>query len=137
MTTTQLYADIAARIEARLNCINANPRNTEWESKHEQQVLEWVKEFFPSGSGFDCGTKIDLDASSADKLVFNTSFHHMNDCGMYDGWTEHTVTVKPSLAHGFSVTITGRDRNGIKEYMHDCFYTALSTTDHHEQEVAA
>jgi hypothetical protein len=50
----------------------------------------------------------------------------MNEQGSYDGWTEHTVIVTPSLAMGYRLRITGRDRNGIKEYMHDVFNAALN-----------
>jgi hypothetical protein len=73
----------------------------------------------PSGSGFDNGTQIDEDRS--DVLRFATAFHHMDECGMYDGWTEHTIRVKPSLAWGFDLKVSGRDRNGIKDYIADVF----------------
>ena len=46
-----------------------------------------------------------------------THFHHMNDGGFYDGWTEHSVVVTPSLVYGFDTRITGRDRNDIKNYI--------------------
>lgn len=82
-----------------------------------------VKEYMPSGSGFDNGTTIDLDASREDRLVFNTAFHHMNEGGFYDGWTEHTVTVKPSF-WGTSIKVGGRDRNLIKDYIGDTFHHA-------------
>src|SRR5208282_4608245 len=100
-----LYSELASTVQARLNCIaahNADGRLNwpeEWEAKHEEHILSLVEDYMPSGSGFDSGTKIDLDRSHADKLVFNTAYHHMNESGMYDGWTEHTVTVLPSL-HG-------------------------------------
>lgn len=74
----------------------------------------------PSGSGLDTGVKLDLDRSSAEKLVFDTEFHHLNENGYYDGWTQHTVTVTPSF-DGFNLKISGRDRNGIKDYLYDLF----------------
>jgi len=49
----------------------------------------------------------------------------MNEHGFYDGWTEHRITVKPSLAFGFELTISGRDRNEIKDYLSDVFYLWL------------
>ena len=73
----------------------------------------------PSGSGFDSGTKFDFDKSTPNKLVFQTSYHHMNQNGYYDGWTEHTITVTPSLQFGFDAVIGGRDRNGWKEYAYE------------------
>jgi hypothetical protein len=81
----------------------------------------------PSGSGFDSGTTLDLDASHADKLVFQTSFHHMDENGYYDGWTEHTVTVTPSLRDRYHIRISGRNRNDIKEMIHQSFDVALET----------
>jgi hypothetical protein len=100
--------------------------NSEWSRKHRERIETLVQKHFPSGSGFDVGTGIDLDASSEEKLVLHTSFHHMNEGGMYDGWTDHIIRVYPSLAFGFRTTISGRDRNQIKEYMGECFCNALS-----------
>lgn len=75
------------------------------------------RETLPSGSGFDSGTKVDLESSKPNRIVLETSFHHMNDCGMYDGWTEHKVIVVPDMIYGIDIRITGRDRNGIKYYI--------------------
>jgi len=79
-----------------------------------------VMDTAPSGSGIDDGTKLD-DTSTANKLVFNTGFHHMNENGYYDGWTDHQVIVTPSLAYGFDMRITGRDRNDIKDYLYEVY----------------
>jgi hypothetical protein len=49
----------------------------------------------------------------------------MNDNGMYDGWTTHQVIVTPSLAFGFTLKITGRDRNQIKDYLSETYHYAL------------
>src|SRR5262249_48279067 len=76
-----LYSELSNAIQARLNCLSpdANDSQREWADKHEERILSLVREHMPSGSGFDNDTKIDLDASHAEKLVFHTSFHHMND----------------------------------------------------------
>ena len=128
-----LYSELSGLIEARLSCIQVRDGLTSgdrenasvWADKHEDTIERLVKDFMPSGSGFDSGTKIDLDASHADKLVFTTGYHHMNDGGFYSGWTEHTVAVTPSLQHGYSLRISGRNRNEIKDYMHESFNHAL------------
>jgi hypothetical protein len=52
----------------------------------------------------------------------------MNDVGYYDGWTEHTVTVTGSLTSGYKMTISGRDRNDIKEYLYETFSAWLDET---------
>ncbi len=85
-----------------------------------------VKEHMPSGSGVDNGTSLDLARSRPDRLIFATSFHHMTEHGMYDGWTEHEVIVIPLYcAMEFSIRVTGRNRNDIKEYLHELFRDAL------------
>lgn len=78
----------------------------------------------PSGSGWDCGTRIDGD-STPDRPVLFGHFHHMDSNGSYRGWTDHAVIVTPSLAFGIEVKITGRDRNGIKDYLAELFHDAL------------
>ena len=88
-------------------------------------MLDWLeKQFLPSGSGFDSGTTIDRDVSCDTKVVLNTSYHHMNENGMYDGWTDHKVTVRPTF-HSPDITISGRNRNDIKDYMQNVFYDHL------------
>lgn len=123
----KLYQQLASLVTARLNCIKSD--NQGWLKTHTDRILVLVKDNMPSGSGIDCGTKIDLDASTPEKLVFLTSFHHMNDGGMYDGWTQHKIIVTPSLAFGFNLKITGRDRNEIKEYLHDTYHIALDADE--------
>jgi hypothetical protein len=124
MNTGKLYARIALLVDAVSNC--AALGKTEWQATYEAS-LRALEEFLPSGSGVDCGTKIDLDASlrRPGKIALTLSYHHMNEDGFYDGWTEHAVTVCPSLTSGFVLTISGRDRNGIKEYLHELLADSL------------
>lgn len=144
-----LYSELASLVQARLNCKQRIERSTyntadgqtstdvlaeKWLDRHEDRISSLIREYMPSGSGFDSGTKIDLDISHMDKLVFTTSFHHMNEFGMYDGWTEHTVTITPSFI-GFNIRISGRNRNDIKGYIGEMFQNALMTVI--VQEVAA
>jgi hypothetical protein len=121
--STKVYQQLASLVTARENCVKSG--NDVWFDKHGEAIETIVNNYMPSGSGFDSGTKIDLDKSTGDKLVFTTSYHHMNDGGYYDGWSDHTVTVKPSLLHGFTLNIGGRDRNGFKDYAYDVFQIAL------------
>jgi hypothetical protein len=135
-----LYSELARRVQARRNCaqklekLNPNAvsatvemkdnewhQTFQWQDKHTETIQMLVKAHMPSGSGFDSGTKIDLERSHADKLVFTTAFHHMNENGYYDGRTEHTVTVTPSLADEFNIRISGRNRNDIKQVIYDSF----------------
>lgn len=119
----KLYQELASVIDARLNCKYTG--NTEWFERHTERLEQLQRDYLPSGSGIDSGTKIDLDHSTGDRIVLTFGFHHMNEAGMYDGWTEHTAIVTASLVHGMQLRITGRDRNGIKDYLHDTFNQAL------------
>jgi hypothetical protein len=119
----KLFSGIALAVDARLTCKARG--NTEWFEKHTTTIGDLVAEFLPSGSGWDCGTRIDLNSSTGERLVFFGSFHHMDENGSYDGWTEHTITVKGSLMHGLIIQVSGRNRNDIKEYLHEMFGLAL------------
>lgn len=88
-------------------------------------VLEHIDSELPSGSGFDSGSTFEIGSSSSDRLVFNTSFHHMDDVGCYDGWTGHNVIVTPCF-DGFDIRVTGKNKNGIKDYIAECFRNVLS-----------
>jgi hypothetical protein len=124
----------ASTVQARLNCLKSG--NTEWEGKHEAYLCKLSASCLASGSGFDSGTKIDLDNSTGERLVFTTAFHHMDEWGGYDGWTEHTVIVTPSLVFGFNLRVTGKDRNDIKEHIAESFRNDLDC-EHDEHELHA
>ncbi len=128
MKLTPLYQLIASSTQARLNCIKQEKITKqihEWTERHASNIESMVKNFMPSGSGIDNGIAFDFDKSHGEKLVFQFSFHHMDDNGMYSGWTDHTLTVTPSPAFGFELAISGRNRNDIKEYFYDLFQSAL------------
>ena len=122
----KLYEKIAHLINAIDNCANRTPRNTEWEDRHTDTIEQLIKDMMPSGSGIDRGTEIDFYRSTDQKLVFTFGFHHMDEHGGYDGWTEHKAIVTPDLAFGMKLKITGRDRNFIKEYLHETYHYALT-----------
>lgn len=106
--------------QAIASAISAMPR--EW-AEERLDLIE--REFLPSGSGIDAGCKVLVEESKEDRLVIQTAFHHMDENGYYDGWTHHKVIVTPSLLFGFDVRVTGRNRNGIKEYLGDLFFQVL------------
>lgn len=101
--------------------------NIDHSEKGRDAIELLCREFMPSGSGFDSGTRFDFDKSRANRFVFVTDFHHMDENGYYEGWTHHEITVIPTFT-GFDISrISGRDRNGIKDYIADTFYCALAT----------
>lgn len=125
MKTRNVAELIACCVQAFENCHTCERLNP-WNSAHKERAEYLTREFLPSGSGFDCGTKLLLDESRPEKLVFFTEFHHMDSNGSYDGWTSHKVTVRPSLVHGLILTVGGRNRNDIKDYIYESFWDALN-----------
>ena len=120
---SKVYQAIHSAFVAARNCENCG--FLKLQARHEERVAQLERECLPSGGGFDAGTAFDADVSTAGRLVFDTSFHHMNEHGSYVGWSEHRVLVTPTF-EGIEVKVTGRDRNGIKEYIADVFHEALS-----------
>ena len=58
--------------------------------------------------------------------MFFTAFHHMNENGFYDDWTNHRVTVTASLDNQINVKVSGKNRNDIKDYIKEIFYDVLT-----------
>lgn len=77
----------------------------------------------PSGSGFDKGTEV-LEFRKG-KLFLRTHYHHMEN-GFYVGWTSHDITVVPDLIFGFTLKISGRNMNGIKDHIAEVFEDVLN-----------
>ena len=123
MENQKLYQSMASMLNARENC--AKSGNSDWFDKWSDMLHKIESNQLPSGSGIDSGTSIDLDKSTGEKIILSFSFHHMDESG-YDGWTEHTITVKPSLQFGFTLSISGPNRNDIKDYLADVFQSVLS-----------
>jgi hypothetical protein len=115
----EFYSDLARSFIAYNNCITKD--SDRWENIHKTVIYDMVKRFLPSGSGFDKGTQFLFDESNDQKLVFQADYHYMNDDGFYIGWESHKVIVKPNLAFGIDISITGRNRRDNKEYIHSCF----------------
>lgn len=115
---------IASLVKAIQNCEKSG--NEEWRLNHLSVLNKVSKELLPSGSGFDNGSSVVLNECKENRIVFSTMFHHMDEHGGYDGWTEHRVTVKPDFVCGLNITVSGKDRNGIKSYIQECFYQDLT-----------
>jgi len=110
-------------------------KNCEWrktvnDAYHAQceSRLDKLEAELPHGSGIDCGCKIDREKSGKNKVIITTSYHHMNDDGYYDGWTDHKIIFTPCLSDGPDMRITGRDKRQIKDYLNDVFWNDLVET---------
>lgn len=121
----KVYQKLASSTDARLTCIKRN--NTEWKEKHEETIEEIVKNKLPSGSGIDNGNKFNFEKSNGDKIVIDSAFHVLDENGMYDGWIDYNVTVKPSLIHDITLDIRGNfgKRQDVKEMLYEVYRTEL------------
>lgn len=119
----KLYQDFASKLEARNNCISSG--NHEWKVKHDKALKELLYAL-PHGSGIDGEWELD-DSSTLNRLVFTCSYHHMNDGGMYDGWTDFSVVLTPTF-DGFSLRIFGkfpRRYADTRDYLAEVLYHAF------------
>jgi hypothetical protein len=116
----KLYQHFARSLGAFKNCKTSG--NTEWAKKHQRNIDLWCR-LLPAGGGLASGTNLNMLHSSPKRLGFDAAFCHREETGSY--WTEHRVIVTADLVEGFSLTITGTDRNGIKELMHELFEEVL------------
>lgn len=118
----KLYQAMASNIDRiNRNSDAANP----FAEMGRESLESLVREYLPSGSGFDSGCYVETDQSRRDKIVIRCDFHHMDENGYYSGWTTHRAIVTPSLQFGFDLRITGKDKNGIKDYIADTIHAAL------------
>jgi hypothetical protein len=120
-----LAYEIATRLSTLAYLNRQNEAKFEIVQRNVEEIEQLCREFMPSGSGFDSGTTLDFDRSTPATLVFNTGFHHMNgDTGMYTGWTEHTIKATANF-DGTEISASGRNKDGVKEYVVSCFHTSL------------
>lgn len=122
MRRQTVIQELAFALQAYRNCTTSD--NEVWRDRWEARIDYIARNLLPSGSGVDCGTTVQRGLSTKDKVVLTTSFHHMDENGMYDGWTEHSITVRPSF-DGINLSIGGRNRNDIKDYLHELYDVAL------------
>lgn len=125
MVKKRVFQLIATAAASMKRCQNTG--NKVWADRWAARLTHIERELLPSGSGIDSGTKINWSATGGAEIALNCSFHHMDEHGTYDGWTDHTVRVRPCFEHpGFTIhDITGVNRNEIKEYLADVFIEAL------------
>jgi len=129
-----VYQEIARALNAIGNCKKDN--NDSWGETWQRVIEDVVKNYLPSGSGIDSGTKFDFDRSNDNKLIFYFGFHFMNDGGFYDGWEKYTLYVRPSLKFDIDLKISGKNRRDIKEYLYETYQYSL-TRDIPEEEFKA
>jgi hypothetical protein len=115
--TRLLYRELATLVQARKTCAES-ATHQDWFQKHSETIKRLVSNHLAQ-------YRIDLNESHADKLVFYGNESQFTEDGVEDGYTSHTVIVKPSLTFGFTLRITGHDRNDVKEHIAQLFNAQL------------
>ena len=125
-----LISDIANTIVAYQNCVKSGNMSG-WKEKHLERLRNYEKNFLPSGSGIDNGTKINLDLSKGERVILHGDYHCMDDNGMYAGWVKFRVTVTPSFIGDINVKVgitghvPGGDRDGLRDYLTETYDAVL------------
>jgi hypothetical protein len=120
-----LYEAIYTALLARDNCRTPGFARPEMAHTWDESLAHLATKLLPRGAGFDCGTRILGRTQNGSGFILETEFHHMDDNGFYDGWTEHRITVRPSFVGGFDLTISGQNRDDVKGYIAEVFNAAL------------
>jgi len=115
-------------IRARLNASTKDDK--EWVDKHTVYIDEILKAL-PHGSGIDAGMQINYDLSTDTKIVFNFSWHHMDEHGYYDGWSDHELIITPVFGDK-DLRLTGRRLGNIKDHLYQMFDTIFVVTNQTE-----
>lgn len=120
------YKKIAITLEAIENC---DKSGNDAARRGHDAVLAQIENELPSGSGFDCGTRINREKSTPSRIVLDTDFHHMDSNGYYCGWSSLTVTVTASMVNEFDLHInchgSKRAQSDIN-YFYDVFDGAMT-----------
>lgn len=123
--TMPLYRRLAMEVDRYHRLVASGAKWSDGLLADCRELLWQMDELLPSGSGIDNGAVVNVFESSDRVLVVDVSYQHMNDAGMYDGWTDHRITIRPTF-DGIEVRVSGRDRNGVKDYLARVFYDALT-----------
>ena len=82
-------------IDAYKRCIvSKSDQYGDWADKHQQSIDELMK-LLPHGSGIDGDTTLEIDQCSPKQIVLASSFHVMDDNGMY--------SIRRVLLDGFDI----------------------------------
>lgn len=124
MTRPQTMAAALVSCETALKR-SVESGNPEWVTRWQTRIAKLI-ELIPSGSGIDRGPRKRSDVEiSSTAIRFEIGYHHMNEGGFYDGWTEHTITIRPAF-EGVDVRVSGPNRNEVKDHLHEAMEYAFT-----------
>lgn len=111
--------------DAERNCAKAG--NHEQGERWAAMLGRIERVHLPSGAGIDSGCTIERRRTGACTIVIAFGYHHMDEDGFYTEWTHHRATIRATFG-GIDVTVSGQDRNEVKEYLADTFREYLTRT---------
>ena len=121
-------------------------QETESDAQEAQEKLGKIEECLPSGSvvlsgpqigsGIHKGPFFNVDLSTEERIIICLEYKHQEyldseqttttrTITTHAELTSHTITVRPSLLKGILLQISGQNRNGVKKYLYEAFYTCL------------
>ena len=86
--------------------------------------LSLLQKLLPNGKGIREreGLAVILLESTKKRIVIDTTYWHTNNS---DERTSHQVIITPSFEGEINIRITGKNKDNVKEYLHDIFREAL------------
>ena len=89
--------------------------------------LSLLQELLPNGNGIrgQEGLAEILPESTKKRIVIYTTYWHPNDSYETSRWTAHQVIITPSFEREINIRITGKNKDNVKDYLHDIFREAL------------
>ena len=118
--------NLLCTLNAYHNCIKTD--NCEWQEKHWERIEQTLLGSLPHGSGIDCDWVFNVDGKY---LCANNSYHVMNDNGMYCGYIDFIVKIKPDVRDMFGkiiFAIVGRfgKNQELKAYLYELIAESLN-----------
>jgi len=113
---------------AQAQCSERYPTLSEREEL--QSEIKWVLNgMLPHGSGIDADWIISFKNKS-NKIYISNSYHHMNEDGYYDGWSDFTVIINLLGNEYFKLVFNGTEsqrlakkydiRDYLESYLSEC-----------------
>ena len=103
--------------------------------KTEEELIEFLKDKLPSGSGIDCDWNIKVEWKNG-LIIASNSYHCMNEVGMYDDWADFTVYIDlPIPEENFRLKFNGKKaqylnkKYMLREYLEDTIINSLTSED--------
>jgi len=98
------------------------------DTRYQSVIDNYIIPKLPSGNGIDNGCKINLKQSKPLKIIIDSSYHVMNESGIYDRWIDFKIIVTPSFDN-IDINIRGNfgsKYQHLKDYLIEIFQDSLS-----------